>query len=72
MDLEEMLEVNGVDIYAEESDVFNPSTQRVVGQTPTDDPALDNHIASRRRKGYRWNGVILRPEMVTIYKCRQN
>ncbi len=70
LDLEEMLEVNGVEIYMEETDVFNPSTQRVVGQVPSDDPALDNHIADRRRKGYRWNGVILRPEMVTIYKYK--
>ena len=70
LDLEEMLEVNGVEIYAEETQVFNPSTQRVVGQVPVDDAALDNHIADRRRKGYRWNGVILRPEMVTIYKFK--
>lgn len=70
-DIRDLLEFNGVEIYTDESETFNPRTQRATGQVPTDDPAADNRIASRRRPGYRWNGIILHPEMVTIYKCKK-
>lgn len=70
MDLEEMLEVNGVELYEDPSEIFNPSTQRVVGQEITHLEYQDNQVCQRCRRGYRWNGVILRPEMVKIYKYK--
>ena len=58
-------------LYEDDVDKFNPRTQRVVKQVPTDNPDLDNFIVKRIRKGYSWNGVNLKPELVWIYKFKQ-
>ena len=70
-DLIDILESNGVVLYEDDVDKFNPRTQRVVKQVPTDNPNLDNFIVKRIRKGYSWNGVNLKPELVWIYKFKQ-
>ncbi len=70
-DLIDILESNGVVLYEDDVDKFNPRTQRVVKQVPTDNPELDNFIVKRIRKGYSWNGVNLKPELVWIYKFKQ-
>lgn len=70
-DLEELLKENGVELYSDESETFNPRTQRAKKIVPTEDPALNNIVAERLDKGYRWNGAILRPEMVAVYKIKQ-
>lgn len=67
-DLADILETNGVDIYEEETEVFNPRTQKAVKIVPTNNPDLDKHIACRVRKGYSWQGVVLRPEWIHLYK----
>lgn len=67
-DLADILEQNGVEIYEEEGDVFNPRTQRAMKSIPTDKPELDKTIVRRLRRGYRWQGVVLKPELVQIYK----
>ena len=67
-DILELLENNGVELYSEESDTFNPRRQRAKKIVPTEDAALNNRIAERLDKGYSWNGVVLRPEMVAVYK----
>lgn len=69
-DIIELLENNGVELFEDEGEAFNPKTQRAKKTVPTDDPALNNTIAERLEKGYRWNGVVLRPEMVTVYKAQ--
>ncbi len=70
-DLIDILESNGVVLYEDDGDKFNPRTQRVVKQVPTDNSELDNFIAKRIRKGYSWNGVNLKPELLWIYKFKQ-
>jgi len=70
-DLAEILEVNGVELYEDDTEVFNPRTQRAIKTIPTDNAEMDNHIARRVRKGYRWNGSTLRPEIVHIYKYKK-
>lgn len=70
-DIVDILESNGVELYEDESEKFNPRTQRVVKQVPTDNPDYDNSIVKRVRKGYCWNGVNLKPELVWIYKFKQ-
>lgn len=70
-DLIDILESNGVVLYEDDVDKFNPRTQRVVKQVPTDNPELDNFIVKRIRKGYNWNGINLKPELVWIYKFQQ-
>lgn len=67
-DLVELLENNGVELYSDEGDTFNPRTQRAKKIVPIEDPALNNTIAERIEKGYSWNGVVLRPEMVAVYR----
>lgn len=71
-DLIDILESNGVVLYEDDVDKFNPRTQRVVKQVPTDNPDYDNLIVKRVRKGYSWNGVNLKPELVWIYKFKQD
>lgn len=71
-DLIDILESNGVILYEDDVDKFNPRNQRVVKQVPTDNPDLDNFIVKRIRKGYSWNGVNLKPELVWIYKFKQD
>lgn len=69
-DIVELLENNGVELYSEESDAFNPRTQRAKKIVPTEDASLNNTIAERLEKGYSWNGVVLRPEMVAVYRIK--
>lgn len=70
-DLENLLDNNGVERYCDDTEKFNPKTQRVVKTIFTGDMGLDNIIAERIRKGYRWNGVMLKPEMVKIFKFKE-
>ena len=70
-DLENLLDNNGVERYCDDTEKFNPKTQRVVKTIFTGDIGLDNIIAERIRKGYRWNGVMLKPEMVKIFKFKE-
>ena len=70
-DLEDMLENNGVERYSDDTEKFNPKTQRVMKTIETDDPAKDNVIAEHIRKGYRWDGQMLKPELVAIYKYKK-
>ena len=67
-DIIELLENNGVELYTEEDDTFNPRTQRAKKLVETDDVSLNNKIAERLEEGFRWNGVVLRPEYVAVYK----
>lgn len=69
-DIVELLENNGVELYSEESETFNPRTQRAKKIVSTEDASLNNSIAERIEKGYSWNGVVLRPEMVAVYRTR--
>lgn len=69
-DIVELLENNGVELYSEESDAFNPRMQRAKKIVPTEDASLNNTIAERLEKGYSWNGVVLRPEMVAVYRIK--
>lgn len=67
-DLLDILELNGVETYEEEGETFNPRTQKAMKSVVTDNPDLNKHIAKRLRPGYRWNGSILKPELVQICK----
>ena len=70
-DLESILDNNGVERYSDDTEKFNPKTQRVIKTIPTGNVEWENVIAERTRKGYRWNGVMLKPEMVKIYKYKE-
>lgn len=70
-DLENILDNNGVERFNDGVEKFNPKTQRVLNTIPTGEKNKDNLVAERSRKGYRWNGVMLKPEMVKIYKYKE-
>ena len=70
LDLEDILENNGVELYTDPTEVFDPRTQRAVRTEPTAVEADDKRIIARVRQGYRWNGSIVRPEMVVISKYK--
>lgn len=70
-DLERLLDDNGVERYADETVKFNPKSQRVIKTVFTGNQDADTTIAEHIRKGYRWNGTILKPEMVAIFKYKE-
>ena len=47
---------------------FNPHHQQVVDVEMTTRPNLDGHVAKIVRAGFMWNGAILRPEQVVVFK----
>lgn len=67
-DLMTLLENNGVEQYEDQGEIFNPKTQRAVRTIPTNKDEDNNKVAERVHSGYRWNGVVLKPEIVTVYK----
>ena len=69
-DIIELLENNDVELFTEDGDTFNPRTQRAKKIVPIEDVTFNNKIAERIERGYRWNGVILRPEMVSVYRVQ--
>lgn len=66
--VEEILERNGVAVSNAEGDVFVPGRQRAIKAIDTFDPKLDKQIVRRLRKGFEFDGKVLRPELVEIYK----
>lgn len=70
-DLESILDNNGVERYSDDTEKFNPKTQRVIKTIPTGNIELENVVVEHARKGYRWNGVMLKPEMVKIFKYKE-
>ena len=66
--VEEILQRNGVEVYSVEGDAYVPGKQRALQAIETLDIALDKQIAHRIRKGFEYDGKILRPELVVTYK----
>lgn len=66
--VEEILHRNGVDMFTCQGDVFLSSRQRSLRAIPTSDAAQDKYIARRVRKGFEYEGKLLRPEIVETYK----
>jgi molecular chaperone GrpE len=66
--VEEILRRNGVEIFSVEQELFLPSKQRSLCVVATPDPAQDKQIAKRVRKGFEYEGKLLRPEIVETYK----
>jgi len=66
--IEETLRHNGVDTFTVEESAFLASRQRILKILDTADPAQDKQVARRVRKGFEYEGKVLRPEIVEIYK----
>lgn len=70
--IEEVLRRNGVDAFFAEGTQFVSNKQRVLQTIETTDPSLDKQVAHRVRKGFEYEGRLLRPELVVIYKTTSN
>ena len=66
--VEDVLLRNGVELYSLDGDTYIPNKQRVVQVLNTTDPAQDKRIARRLRKGFEYDGRVLRPELVTLFR----
>ncbi len=66
--IEETLQRNGVEVFSTEGEVFVAGKQRALKVVDTDDPALDKQVARRLRKGFEYDGKVLRPEIVEVYR----
>lgn len=66
--LKQMMDILGKEGLSEIADVnslFDPSKHEVIG---VEDGGDENKIKTMVRKGYYFNGKLIRPEMVIIYK----
>ena len=67
--IEEILRRNGVETFCLEGTIYNTAKQRALQAIETTDPVLDKQIARRIRKGFEYEGRLLRPELVVTYKA---
>jgi molecular chaperone GrpE len=70
--IEEILHRNGVEAFSVELETFLPSRQRNLRVITTDNQLKDKHIARRVRKGFEYEGKLLRPEIVETYKYKRS
>ncbi len=70
--VEEILHRNGVDFFSCEQTTFVPSKQRAFRTIATSQPEEDKCIARRVRPGFEFEGKLLQPELVEIYKYTPN
>lgn len=66
--IEDVLEKHGVTGYEESGDVYSAQRQRALRTENTADAGMDRIVSERIRKGFEYDGKVLRPEIVTIYK----
>lgn len=66
-DLEDILYRQGVDDFQAEDNAFDPKRQKAIERVPTPDAELARKVAERIRKGYQWEGQVVRPELVSVY-----
>ncbi len=71
-DLEEVLYRNGVDTEKSSETHFNSNNQKILKAIPTDQKELDKSIKDRLKNGYRWEGKLIRHELVTVFKYEKS
>ena len=64
----QVMEGAGVEAIAPGGQPFNPEVMEALMMIPTEDEAEDDIVADVYQKGYRYNGVLLRPARVTVRK----
>jgi molecular chaperone GrpE len=65
------LERYDVIAFREEGEVFVAQKQRAERAVETQDPAQDRCIAERLKKGFLYQGRVLRPELVATYRLKR-
>lgn len=59
---------NGVESYNVDGNAYVPTRQRVMQVIDTTDPTLDRQNARRIRRGFEYDGRVLRPEYIAVYR----
>jgi len=67
--IEETLHHYGIETFCVEGNTFLASKQRIIRVIKTADRRLDKQIAHRVRKGFKYEGKVLSPEVVVVYKA---
>lgn len=67
-ELEDILYRASFEPYSCPGDTVDTKRQRIVAYEKTDDPNKVNRIAARLGDGYEYEGTIIRPERIKIYK----
>jgi len=66
LEFEDLLYTHGIEPFTCDEENFNPKRQKVLKTCEVSDKFLDKKIKERIRPGYKWDEMILRPEMVTV------
>ena len=69
-DIEELLVRQGFELYHTDEDTLDRALHSVQKTVITDDPELSGRIARRIRKGVRYDGRVVRPEVVDVYRYK--
>ena len=71
-DIEDRLFNLGATVIEQEDDLFDPQTQKVLLKEVTCDVAQDKRVSQLVRRGYLWDGRVLRPQLVKIFTYTPN
>jgi molecular chaperone GrpE len=66
--IEEILERHGVEVYHEAGEEFVAQRQRAIKTIETNVREEDRWVAERIRKGFAYEGRVIRPEIVAIFR----
>jgi molecular chaperone GrpE len=66
--IEDILQRYEVQAFTAEGETFVSGKQRILKVVEVGDPTQDRYIARRVRKGFEYDGRMLRPEIVEIYR----
>ena len=66
--LKNVLESSGLEAIDPQNTKFDPQTMEAVGSVPAESAEQDDTVADVFQKGYRFNGVLVRPARVRVRK----
>jgi molecular chaperone GrpE len=66
-DIDDVLYRSGFEVFTTDHAEFDPRRQKVGRPIPTTDPSRDRRVAERLRKGFLYQGLVIRPEVVNVY-----
>ena len=70
-DMEDIFQLHHIEPFTCPETTFNPAQQKILRKIETDDKQKERTIARRLRSGYKWEGKIIRPEIVEVYVFKE-
>jgi len=71
VDVEDALARHGVEAFQTDGDQFDPKSHRALKTVPCEQEQDHGRIVERLRKGFAYEGKVLRPEVVTVLKFQK-